>query len=84
MVLIIRILFDCNNAIKPRINQTINAPRFDPAGSAFLLAALVPFTPPSSVILGVVDPGVLPKSFVRHLRDIDATSTHRARDACAT
>jgi S-adenosylmethionine hydrolase len=35
-----------------------DAPRFDPAASAFLLAALVPFTPPSSVILGVVDPGV--------------------------
>ncbi|MGY6213653.1 SAM hydrolase/SAM-dependent halogenase family protein [Methylolobus aquaticus] len=35
-----------------------DAPRFDPAAAAFLLAALVPFTPPSSVILGVVDPGV--------------------------
>lgn len=35
-----------------------DAPRFDPTASAFLLAALVPFTPRGSVILGVVDPGV--------------------------
>ena len=40
------------------IQLVSNAPRFDPEASSFLLAALVPFTAPGSVILGVVDPGV--------------------------
>jgi len=40
------------------IHLVSNAPRYDAQASAFLLAALVPFTAPASVILGVVDPGV--------------------------
>lgn len=40
------------------VHLVSNAPCFAPEASAFLLAALVPFTAPGSVILGVVDPGV--------------------------
>lgn len=35
-----------------------DAPAFDPRSAAYLLAALLPYTPEDAVILGVVDPGV--------------------------
>ena len=35
-----------------------DAPAHDPRAAAYLLAALVPESPPGSIFLGVVDPGV--------------------------
>lgn len=35
-----------------------DAPSFNPQAAAYLLAALLPYTAPDAVVLGVVDPGV--------------------------
>ncbi len=40
------------------VNLMHDAPRFDPRASAYLLAALAPRLPPTSICVGVVDPGV--------------------------
>jgi S-adenosylmethionine hydrolase len=40
------------------IDLCADAPMFDPMASAYLLAALVPWLPAGTVVLGVVDPGV--------------------------
>jgi S-adenosylmethionine hydrolase len=40
------------------IDLCADAPMFDPMSSAYLLAALVPWLPAGTVVLGVVDPGV--------------------------
>lgn len=42
----------------PVVDLLNDAPAFDPAASAHLLAALTPDLPRASVLLGVVDPGV--------------------------
>ena len=42
----------------PIVDLVADAPRFDPMSSAYLLAALVPNFPKSSIFLAVVDPGV--------------------------
>lgn len=42
----------------PVIDLMADAPGFDPMASAYLLAALLPYTPIDAVIMGVVDPGV--------------------------
>ncbi|MEZ5666862.1 MAG: SAM-dependent chlorinase/fluorinase [Alphaproteobacteria bacterium] len=42
----------------PIVDLMHDAPAFDPAASAYLLAALTPAFPPAAVIVAVVDPGV--------------------------
>jgi len=42
----------------PVIHLLSDAPTFDPRASAYLLAALAEGTPPGTILLGVVDPGV--------------------------
>lgn len=42
----------------PVIDLMHDAPAHDPRAAAYLLAALVPESPPGSIFLGVVDPGV--------------------------
>jgi S-adenosylmethionine hydrolase len=42
----------------PAVDLCADAPMFDPMASAYLLAALVPWLPDGTVVLGVVDPGV--------------------------
>jgi len=42
----------------PVFDLMADAPRFDARRSSYLLAALVDFIPPASIVLGVVDPGV--------------------------
>lgn len=42
----------------PVIDLMADVPVHDPRAGAYLLAALVPFIPPGSVVVGVVDPGV--------------------------
>ncbi len=42
----------------PVVDLMHDAPAFDPRAAAYLLAALAPETPPGSIVLVVVDPGV--------------------------
>jgi hypothetical protein len=42
----------------PVLDLMADAPNFDVKASAYLLAALLPHTPPDAVVLAVVDPGV--------------------------
>ncbi|MBR9970437.1 SAM hydrolase/SAM-dependent halogenase family protein [Magnetospirillum sulfuroxidans] len=42
----------------PVLDLMADAPNFDAKASAYLLAALLPHTPPNAVVLAVVDPGV--------------------------
>lgn len=48
----------CQAPSSPVIDLMHDAPAFNPRASAYLLAAMLPYTPKNSIIVGVVDPGV--------------------------